>query len=326
METPDGKSLLVTDLYKSFGERQVLKGVNLQIDPGVLMGFVGANGAGKTTTMRIVMGISGADRGTVTFGGNRIGDEARANIGYMPEERGLYPKMKVEEQLIYFARLHGLDKKAAKHSAETWMERLGVIERRNDVLEKLSLGNQQRVQLAAALVHDPQMLILDEPFSGLDPIAVDVMSGVLREYAARGIPVMFSSHQLALVEELCSHVAIISEGSIVASGEVEQLRSEHSTPRVQLCGDQRAVAAVTARAKEMGCSVQSVPNGIVMEAGIANQCTRQMLRIAVDAGVVTRFSQVRPTLQEIFRSVVEPERDESQREEPEKDESKEDAK
>lgn len=302
-----GECLKIEGIYKSFGSRVVLNGVNLEVEPGQVLGFVGANGAGKTTTMRIIMGITGPDRGTVTFGKNPLDFQVRSAIGYMPEERGLYPRMKVEEQLVYFARLHGLEKSEARKSARQWMERLGVVERKSDLLEKLSLGNQQRVQLAAALVHDPVALILDEPFSGLDPIAVDVMSRVLRDYAERGVPVIFSSHQLALVEELCTHVAIISDGTIVANGEVEALRRESTNPMVRLLGDERAVDAGRAQAKILNHSVQEMPDGITIDTAAENLSAREILQAAVRAGTVTEFSPVRPTLAEIFRSVVEPE-------------------
>jgi ABC-2 type transport system ATP-binding protein len=182
-----------------------------------MFGFVGPNGAGKTTTMRIVMGVLEPDAGDVRFNG---APPVRSRFGYMPEERGLYPKMRVRAQLAYFAGLHG----APASAADTWIERLGLTERAGDRVEELSLGNQQRVQLAVALVHEPDVLVLDEPFSGLDPLGVDVLSGVLNDYAATGVPVIFSSHQLELVERLCDAVAIIKDGRLVASGTVEELR------------------------------------------------------------------------------------------------------
>ena len=298
-------ALCIEGLYKSFGTREVLRGVSMNVQPGQVMGFVGANGAGKTTTMRIVMGIIDAKRGQVTFGGEPIDASVRASIGYMPEERGLYPKMKVGEQLEYFARLHGQNRSNARESTQRWVQRLGVSERLKDNVEKLSLGNQQRVQLAAALVHNPVMLILDEPFSGLDPLAVDVMSGVLREYAAQGVPVIFSSHQLSLVESLCTHVSILSGGSIVASGEVEKLRREAGTPVVRLCGDEAALAAGAETAHRLNQSVQFNPGGLLVPVLSESPTAHAILRAAVEAGSVTEFVPVIPTLAEIFRSAVE---------------------
>ena len=199
-----------------------LDGVSFAVEAGQMFGFVGPNGAGKTTAMRIAMGVLAPDRGQVLWRGRPVGAEARRRFGYMPEERGLYPKMRVRRHLSYLAALHGVaDPDAA---ADRWIERLGLTERANDRVEQLSLGNQQRVQLAAALVHEPELLILDEPFSGLDPVGVDVLSGVLKEYAATGVPVVFSSHQLELVERLCEAVAIIKDGRLVACGLVDELR------------------------------------------------------------------------------------------------------
>lgn len=301
----NSRALRIEGLYKSFGTREVLRGVSMNVEPGQVMGFVGANGSGKTTTMRIVMGIIDANRGRVTFGGEPIDAPVRASIGYMPEERGLYPKMKVGEQLEYFARLHGQNRSTARESTQRWVQRLGVSERLKDSVEKLSLGNQQRVQLAAALVHNPVMLILDEPFSGLDPLAVDVMSGVLQEYAAQGVPVIFSSHQLSLVESLCTHVSILSGGSIVASGEVEKLRREAGTPMVRLCGDEAAVAAGTEAARKLNQSVQFIPGGLLVPVLSESSAAHAILRAAVEAGGVTEFVPVIPTLAEIFRSAVE---------------------
>jgi ABC-2 type transport system ATP-binding protein len=196
--------------------------VSFSVAPGQMFGFVGPNGAGKTTTMRIILGVLAADGGEVRWRGEPVRTETRTRFGYMPEERGLYPKMRVRAQLTYFAALHGVD--APEEAADRWIERLGIGERAGDRVEELSLGNQQRVQLAAALVHEPELLVLDEPFSGLDPVGVDVLSGVLAEYAATGVPVVFSSHQLELVERLCEAVAIIKDGRLVASGTVEELR------------------------------------------------------------------------------------------------------
>ena len=215
-------SLEIDTLSKSYGTLRALDELSFSVRSGEIFGFVGSNGAGKSTTMRIALGVLSADEGEVRWDGRPLDFAARRRVGYMPEERGLYPKMKVGEQLVYLARLHGLTTGAARASMERWTEILGVAARRGDDVQKLSLGNQQRVQLAAALVHDPEILILDEPFSGLDPVAVDVMSGVLRERAHAGAPVIFSSHQLDLVQRLCDRVGIIKAGRMVTVGSVEE--------------------------------------------------------------------------------------------------------
>jgi ABC-2 type transport system ATP-binding protein len=291
--------LEVAGLSKRFGERVALKDVSFAIRPGEVFGFVGANGAGKTTTMRIMLGVLRADAGTVTWQGKAIDAEARRRIGYMPEERGLYPKMKVGEQLEYLAELHGLPRREARRSVQAWTDRLGVAARRGDSVHKLSLGNQQRVQLAAALVHDPDVLVLDEPFSGLDPVAVDVMSDVLREKAATGVPVIFSSHQLELVERISERVGIIAAGRMVATGSVEELRSGGDT-------------VIDVRGPCSPGWAAALPGVTVLEQ--AGDRTRvqlgediddqQVLHAALTAGPVREFSRHRPGLTELYRDVV----------------------
>jgi ABC-2 type transport system ATP-binding protein len=217
-------ALQLRDLRKRYGETVALDGVSFTVGEGEMFGFVGPNGAGKTTTMRILLGVLAADSGSVTWRGGAIGAAERRRIGYMPEERGLYPKMRVRNQLVYMARLHGAGEADAGAAADRWLERLGIAERGGDAVEALSLGNQQRVQLAVALVHEPDLLVLDEPFSGLDPDGVDALSGALtEEIRARGVPVIFSSHQLELVERLCDSVAIIAAGRIATSGRLDEL-------------------------------------------------------------------------------------------------------
>ena len=212
-------------LHKRYGDRTVLDGVTFSVRPGEMFGFVGANGAGKTTTMRIVLGVLRADAGSVRWDGREVDVATRRQFGYMPEERGLYPKMQVREQLVYFARLHGFTATAAGAATDDLLERLGLTERSTDRVEALSLGNQQRVQLAAALVHDPVLLVLDEPFSGLDPVGVDALAEVLAERVASGVPVVFSSHQLELVERLCDSIGVLGRGRILASGTLAELQS-----------------------------------------------------------------------------------------------------
>ncbi|MGN6779916.1 MAG: ABC transporter ATP-binding protein [Marmoricola sp.] len=223
--------LEIDRLSKRYGDTVALDAMSFTVRAGEVFGFVGSNGAGKTTTMRIVLGVLAADEGEVRWNGAPLDEVTRARIGYMPEERGLYPRMRVGEQLDYLGRLHGLDDAGATRATERWTELLGIAERRDDEVQQLSLGNQQRVQLAAALVHDPMILVLDEPFSGLDPVAVDVMSDVLRDKAAEGIPVIFSSHQLDLVEQISDRVGIVRAGRMVAAGTVEELGGTPPVPR-----------------------------------------------------------------------------------------------
>ena len=220
-----GTVLEIDQVSKRYGDVVAVDDLSLDVSAGELFGFVGRNGAGKTTTMRIVLGVLTPDAGEVRFGGMPLTFDRRRQIGYMPEERGLYPKMRLADQLSYLGELHGMTGADARASATRWLERFGLAERRNDELQALSLGNQQRIQLAAALVFAPELLVLDEPFAGLDPLAVDVMSAVLREQADAGIPVIFSSHELELVERVCDRVGIIDRGKLVASGTVDELRA-----------------------------------------------------------------------------------------------------
>lgn len=225
--------LSIHGLSRRFGEHQALRDVSFDVPAGQLTGFVGGNGAGKTTTMRIVMGVLAADAGEVSWAGRQATAADRSRFGYLPEERGLYPKQRIIDQLVYLGRLHGLGAATATSRAMAHLERFGLAERAKDKLETLSLGNQQRVQVIAAVLHDPILLILDEPFSGLDPDAVDAMAGLLREHCARGVPVLFSSHQLDLVERLCDRIVVLARGRVVADGTPDQLRAQ-ATSRVRL--------------------------------------------------------------------------------------------
>ena len=296
--------LELSGLSKRFGSLQALDDLSLSLNRGEIIGFVGSNGAGKSTTMRIVMGVLAADSGAVTWMGAPVDAAIRRTIGYMPEERGLYPRMKVAEQLVYLARLHGLSASAAKAAAERWTERLGLEGRRGDEVQSLSLGNQQRVQLAAALVSDPELLILDEPFSGLDPVAVDVMSQVLLERAAAGVPTLFSSHQLDVVERLCDRVVIIRSGRLVADGTIPELQATE-TPRWRVVVEQAAgsppVEAASLNLPAPTVELDDAGRLVITAAGADEQA---LLSAAQRLGTVRELGPVRYRLTEIFREVL----------------------
>jgi ABC-2 type transport system ATP-binding protein len=226
--------LRIVGLEKRFGNLVALAGVSLDVARGALIGFLGPNGAGKTTAMRAVMGMVRPDAGTITWDGSEIGEEMRRRIGYMPQERGLYARMKSKEQIVYFGQLAGLDKAEAGRRADSWLERLDLSDRADSLLQELSGGNQQRVQLAVALVHEPELLILDEPFAGLDPVAAETMQGVIAERTDRGAAVLFSSHQLDLVSNLTSEAVIVADGSVVAAGSIDDLRSSSPVRRLRI--------------------------------------------------------------------------------------------
>ena len=290
----------VRGLNKSFGSKRTLHDLSFDIKPGLMTGFVGGNGAGKTTTMRILLGVLSHDSGEILVDGEPITSDYRAGIGYMPEERGLYPKMPVIDQLVYLARLHGCSTKAAKTRAMNLLERLDLDHRAKDKLEELSLGNQQRAQVAAALVHEPSALVLDEPFSGLDPHAVDITLQVLQETADTGIPVLFSCHQLDVVERLCDVLIILADGRVVASGTRDQLIEQHTEAEWEL---------VTATDTDW---VRSVPGADITRANVGQirfradsvDVANGVLREAISRGPVHSFDPVRHSLHEIFTEVT----------------------
>ncbi|WP_105036254.1 ABC transporter ATP-binding protein [Cryobacterium aureum] len=290
----------IRGVTKSYGTREVLTDVSFTVGDGCMTGFVGANGAGKTTTMRIILGVLSPDEGTVLIDSVPVTASDRRRFGYMPEERGLYPKMKVAEQLVYLARLHGLSPASARRNTADLLERLGLTERAGDTVESLSLGNQQRAQIAAALVHDPEFLVLDEPFSGLDPLAVEVVMSVLAGYAAQGAPVLFSSHQLDIVERLCDDLVIIADGEIRANGSGEALREQHSSPRFEIRteGDTGWIRS------QPGITVIDFDGDFAVFEAETDAASQAVLRHAITLGAVQTFSQQRPSLATIFKEVI----------------------
>lgn len=294
--------LTLSGISKSFGDLRALDDVSFTVKPGRLTGFVGRNGAGKTTAMRIVLGVLAGDGGTVTLNGSPVGAAERRRFGYMPEERGLYPKMKVLEQVAYLARLHGFGKREAFARASAVLTRLDLGERTGDLVETLSLGNQQRAQIAAALVHDPTVLILDEPFSGLDPFAVELVAGVLQERAAAGAAVLFSSHQLDVVERLCDDLVIIADGRIRAAGDREALRNQHATDSYELVLADGCDAGWVAN--RPGVTRVTLAGSRAAFDASEPEAAQRVLREAVADYEVAGFGRVRPTLGQIFKEVV----------------------
>jgi ABC-2 type transport system ATP-binding protein len=290
----------LVELRRSYGEVVALDGLTLTVPAGNLFGLLGPNGAGKSTVMKIVAGLLALDSGEVRWRGNPVGQAERLRFGYLPEERGLYAKMKVLDQLVYFGRLYGMNRSEAAVAAQSWLTRLGVVDRADDRVEALSLGNQQRVQLAAALVHDPELLILDEPFSGLDPVAVDALSEVLKERVAAGVTVLFSSHQLDLVEDLCESVAIIDHGRLVLSGRVEELKraSGRRQLRVLVDTDEDWVSGL-AGVEIAGRDARTTRLLLTPDADPV-----AVLEAAAAAGRVVDFSLELPRLSQLFRQAV----------------------
>ena len=294
--------LEIDQLHKKYGDVVALDGCTFGVSRGQLLGFLGPNGSGKTTTMRSVFSLVRPDAGTVRWQGAEIDASTRLRFGYMPEQRGLYPRMKVAAQLTYFGRLHGMDRDSARTAAAAWLERLGLTDRADSRLEQLSHGNQQRVQLAAALIHDPELLILDEPFSGLDPIGVEDMMEILLERAAQGAAVVFSSHQLDLVEDLCEDVVIIAAGRVVLDGAIRELRarSSHRYLDIEIASDRNDLARAFPDFEVVGSR-----DGRLRLRVDDKTPLEPLIHRAAELGRVRQFAYTPPNLSEVFREVVE---------------------
>ena len=295
--------LALSDLRKRFGAVTALDGCSFTVERGRMLGFLGPNGAGKTTAMRAIFGLIELDGGEVSWDGRPIGLDERLRFGYMPEERGLYPRMQVREQLEYLGCLHGLSDGAARTATSDWLLRLGLADRAEAKIEALSHGNQQRVQLAAALLHGPELLVLDEPFAGLDPVAVHTLAEVLRAEAARGAAVLFSSHQLELVEDICEQVAIVDHGRIVATGDVGGLKRASQRRRIELQFEHGPVAFIPHTA---GVQLVERRNGDVRLLADREVDPQDVLVEAEQSARVVEFNYGPPSLAELFLELVSP--------------------
>lgn len=293
--------LSLDGLSRRFGSVTALDNLSFTVPSGQVMGFLGPNGAGKTTTMRAIFGLVDLDGGSVRWNGDTIGPLQRRRFGYMPEERGLYPSMPLAEQIEYLGRLHGMNQADAARATRTWLERLELADRVTSKVETLSHGNQQRAQLAAALVHEPDMLVLDEPLAGLDPTGIDAIGAVLVEQARAGRCVLFSSHQLDLVENLCESVTIIDHGRLLVTGTVDDLTTQGARRLVvRVDGDREATWA---RALA-GVTISEVDGGAARLVLDGDTDPEQVLDAARAAGRVSEFVVERRRLSEVFREAL----------------------
>jgi ABC-2 type transport system ATP-binding protein len=290
-------ALIIENLHKRFGAVQALDGISFSVQPGEVFGFLGANGAGKTTTMRIVLGLMKADSGTVTWDGRLAHDWPRRTWGYMPEERGLYAKMPVVEQLVHFASLYGMPRQRARTEAREWLVRFRIADKANSRLETLSKGNQQKVQYIATILHGPDVLLMDEPFVGLDPVNVAMLKAAFLEMRDRSKTLVFSTHQLDQAEELCDSVAIIDHGRLVTAGSTRDVRRStgHQVVRVATARDDRSWL-------ESMSGVTVIRDGvdyaeIRVADGVSPQC---VLDAAIANGPVLRFEVGDPSLEQVF--------------------------
>jgi ABC-2 type transport system ATP-binding protein len=295
--------LEIRNLHKRFGETEVLHGISFSVESGKALGLLGRNGAGKTTTIRIIMNVFRANQGEVLLDGQPV-DSRKVSIGYLPEERGLYPKKKVGEQIVYLACLRGMRPAEARQSMRRWLERLGVEEYENRKLETLSKGNQQKVQLAQTLVCDPQLIILDEPFSGLDPVNSQILKEVIQEQIQAGKLVIFSSHQMNYVEEFCEEIVLINKGTVVLEGNLREIKKEF--------GHNRLILSLTGKSGEETARLigerfpdLAVPSGTRKEQAILKLCpgagkSSLMAALAKEELDVEQFGIYEPSLNDIF--------------------------
>ncbi len=286
--------LEINNVRKSFGTKQVLKGVSLTAEGGKAFGLLGRNGAGKTTSIRILMDVFPADSGEVLFDGKPI-DYSKIQFGYLPEERGLYPKKKIIDQLIYFAELKGMSRKDAAASVDYWLERLGMAEYRSKRLDTLSKGNQQKIQLITALAHDPQIVILDEPFSGLDPVNAMLLKDVVKEEIAKGKIVLFSSHQMNYIEEFCDSIAILNDGQIVLSGDLHTIKRNYPRNRLVVRSEQRAEIKAA-----LGSCCTEAENGELLVTLQSPDEKQAMMKNLTDRFDIDEIKVFEPSLNDIF--------------------------
>lgn len=299
--------LEVKEIRKSFGEKEVLHGVSFEVESGKALGLLGRNGAGKTTTIRILMDVFHANSGEIRIDGKKF-VPSEYQIGYLPEERGLYPKRTVIEQMIYLAQLRGLDKKTAETNEKRWLNRLEVAEYETRKLETLSKGNQQKVQLAATLVANPDIVILDEPFSGLDPVNSQILKDVVSELIADGKLVIFSSHQMSYVEEFCDHIAIINQGEVVLAGRLKEIKQAYGEKQLVLAAENLSQEELADRIEKEFADIVSLSGKkrefLILELVDGHTKKELLERLAKSDIGVERFGNYEPSLNDIFVAKV----------------------
>lgn len=287
-------TLELRSIEKSFGAKQVLQGITLTAQGGQAFGLLGRNGAGKTTTIRILMDVFPPNSGEILLDGKPI-DYHKVSLGYLPEERGLYPKKPIGQQLVYFAQLKGMKRRDATAAVRRWLERLGMTEYENKRLDTLSKGNQQKIQLITALAHDPDIVVLDEPFSGLDPVNAGLLKDVVKEQMQKGKIVLFSSHQMNYIEEFCQDIAILNQGKIAISGNLEQIKRSYPRDRLTIYSPQyREILS------QFGPRCQQVqPGQVLLRLDSPHQKQEVMARL-VSSYDIDRVQVYEPSLNDIF--------------------------
>ncbi|SFT27764.1 ABC transporter ATP-binding protein [Paenibacillus sp. BC26] len=293
-------ALSIEQVYKQYGDKTAVNGISLEVAPGEIYGLLGANGAGKTTTMRMVLGLIYPDSGSIRYDGKAYGKEQLKGLGYLPEERGLYPKVKVSDQIIYLGQLRGMSKRDADQNLKRWLDRFGVPEYYNKKVEELSKGNQQKIQFIAAVIHQPRIVIMDEAFSGLDPVNVELLKSTVKELRDAGSCILFSTHRMEHVEELCRNITILHKSNTVLQGNLKAIKKKFPRERIILStdGDVSGLEAV-------GGVMQVKRHEYGYELLINDEAAgRPVLELAMAQTGVHRFEILEPTLNEIFIKTV----------------------
>ena len=291
--------LVVDRVRRSFGSAIAVRDVSFAVERGSIFGLLGPNGAGKTTTMRMILGIFPPDGGTISWNGEPITLTTRRRFGYLPEERGLYGKMRVRDQIAYFARLHGCDAAFARDRTAQWMERLDIVQYADRPCGELSKGNQQKVQLASAAVHEPELLVLDEPFSGLDPVNAEIMLASIRALAESGTTLVLSSHQMFQIENACGAFCIIGAGEVRAAGTLAQLRENFPTRTIVVDPDLPEIRTLFERIGAKRSTAHASLGALAFEVPAATDFAA-LLRLAADVAPVQSFERREPSLGEIY--------------------------
>lgn len=287
--------LIVKNVNKSFGDKHVVDNISFSLEEPGVFGLLGTNGAGKTTTIRMILGIIKKDSGEITWNGKAV-TRGNVNFGYLPEERGLYPKSTIYDQLVYFANLKGLDKRAADKAVKMWLDKLNLMEYINSPAEKLSKGNQQKVQFITSMLHDPDLIVLDEPFSGLDPVNTEILSKIMKDLVKSGKYIIMSSHQMSVIEEFCSDLVILNRGKTVLSGNLKEIKDSYETNKV-LIETTNEIDGILKKLKVDVLDKNDYEYLVSADADDRSQLLKELVKNNID---VKTFKVIKPTLHEIF--------------------------
>ena len=287
--------LIVKNVNKSFGDKHVVDNISFSLEEPGVFGLLGTNGAGKTTTIRMILGIIKKDSGEITWNGKAV-TRGNVNFGYLPEERGLYPKSTIYDQLVYFANLKGLDKRAADKAVKMWLDKLNLMEYINSPAEKLSKGNQQKVQFITSMLHDPDLIVLDEPFSGLDPVNTEILSKIMKDLVKSGKYIIMSSHQISVIEEFCSDLVILNRGKTVLSGNLKEIKDSYETNKV-LIETTNEIDGILKKLKVDVLDKNDDEYLVSADADDRSKLLKELVKNNID---VKTFKVIKPTLHEIF--------------------------